>query len=246
MKAIILAAGYGTRLYPLTKDIAKPLLPIRGKPIVEYIVNKVQHISDVDEIIVVCNDKFHKQFQKWVDNCASMVPITLVNDGSRNEHDKLGAISDLAYVYGTRKIDDDVIVLGGDNIFDFCLSEFIEFARSTRGGNTVGIYDMDGKYKPGKFGVVKLADNRRVIDFIEKPQGTNGSKRHLVSMCLYYFPKEKISMIDEYARLGHDLDKIGSFIQWLAKEDNVFGHVFDGTWLDIGDIDAYAEAVYTF
>lgn len=244
MKAIILAAGYGTRLYPLTKDMAKPLLPIRGRPIVEYIVNKVQSIDGIDEIFIVANDKFYKQFKEWADTYASLIPVTIINDGSKNENDKLGAIRDLSLVYDRQKIDDDVIVLGGDNVFDFCLSEFVEIARNLRTSNTIGVYNLDGKYKPGKFGVVKIAEDRRIIDFLEKPQGANGSR--LVSMCLYYFPKEKISLIKEYEKQGLDLDKIGSFIQWLAKKDSVHGHVFEGTWLDIGDIDAYTEAVYTF
>ena len=109
MKAVILAAGYGTRLYPLTRDTAKPLLPIRGKPIIEYIVNKVQLLDGVDEVFIVCNDKFHRQFKKWADTYASTVPITIMNDGSHNESDKLGAILDLAFVFGKQRIDDDEV-----------------------------------------------------------------------------------------------------------------------------------------
>ncbi|MBN2120512.1 MAG: nucleotidyltransferase family protein [Candidatus Omnitrophica bacterium] len=244
MKVIILAAGYGTRLYPLTKDTAKPLLPVKGKPIIEYIVGKVQLIEEVSEIFVVTNHRFYKQFKEWLNNLISSIPITLIDDGSLNQNDRLGAIKDLAFVIEGQKINEDILVVGGDNLFDFCLCEFVEYARNFRNASTIGVYNLNGRYKPGKFGVVSLDAEKKVISFYEKP--SNGSASRLISMCLYYFPKEKVHLIQDYIKNGNVLDKAGSYIQWLAQTDKVYGHMFEGRWLDIGDVDSYTEAVCSF
>ncbi|MCK4810138.1 MAG: nucleotidyltransferase family protein [Candidatus Omnitrophica bacterium] len=244
MKAIILAAGYGTRLYPLTKERAKPLLPIRGKPIIEFIVNKVQLIEEVEEIFIVSNNRFFKQFQQWLDNFNSETPIKLINDGSLNHKDKLGAVKDLAFVCEKENIDDDLLVLGGDNLFSFSLDEFVDFTKKLRPNNVIGVYNLNGKLKANKFGIVKMDNTSKVIEFFEKPNQLNGSQ--LISTCLYFFPKEKVSLIKEYFQADNDLDKIGSYLEWLSQRDSVYGYTFQGDWFDIGDLDSYTEAVFTF
>ena len=249
MKALILAAGYATRLYPLTKDKPKPLLTIRRKPIIEYTINKLESLEQIDEILIVTNQRFFKQFQTWLDNFPSLKPIKLINDGSTNEKDKLGAIRDLAFVLVKENIDDDVLVIGGDNLFSAPLNEFIDFAKGICPNNAIGVYNLNGKYESNRYGVVKLDENKKIIGFCEKPSNGNGINLNgstLVSMCLYFFSKEKISLIQEYLKEGNDIDKAGTYIRWLSNRDGVYGYTFQGTWLDIGDIDSYTEAVFTF
>ncbi len=244
MKSIILAAGYGTRLYPLTKDRAKPLLSIRGKPIIEYIARKIEHIDQVDEIFIVSNHKFYDQFKEWLDNFVCNVPIHLIDDGSTNPQNRLGAIKDLALVFDKYQIDDDLLIAGGDNIFSFSLKQFIDEAKARNTHTYIGLFNLNGRLKAKKYGMVALDKEGKVSAFYEKPDKLNGAK--LVSMCLYYVPKEKVNWINTYIDQGHSLDQIGTYFQWLIDKDSVYGHVFDGEWFDIGDIDSYTEAVCSF
>ncbi len=255
MKSLILSAGYATRLYPITNHKPKSLLTIRGKPIIEYIIAKIELLKEIDQILIVTNHRYIKQFQQWLQNYPAGLPIKLIDDGSINEQDKRGAIGDIAFAIKEEKIKDDLLVIGGDNMFSFSLNRFIEFARNSRPRNFVGTYNLNGKLEPdkpsscaqglGKFGVVKLDMQGRVIDFQEKPTANNGFS--LVSMCLYFFPAEKLSLIYEYLNQNDNHDQAGNYISWLSKHDTVYGYTFnEGNWLDIGDIDAYTEAVFTF
>ena len=244
MKCILLAAGYGTRLYPLTKDTAKPLLPIRGKPIIEHIVEKVQVLDNVDEIVVVSNHRFHSDFVKWAENCPCTIPIKVIDDGSTNVNDRLGAIKDLALAIEKASIHDDILIIGGDNIFDFSLEDFISHAFEKKPNTIIGAFNLNGKTTAKKFGMVALDKNHRVVQFLEKPEHVD--PHHLVALCLYFLPKEKVQRLYEYLGHGHDQDAIGNFFKWLAQHDHVYGYSFNGTWLDIGDIEAYSEAVMIF
>ena len=244
MKCIILAAGYGTRLYPLTKKEAKPLLPVRGKPIIEYISDKLQLTPAVNDVSIVTNNYFYEQFAAWLDNYPHTLPMHIINDGSRNSRDCLGAVKDLAVAIDSRHIDDDTLVIGGDNLFDFNLSDFIKCSLNISPDPSIGIYNLNGRYKARKYGVVKLNTDGRVIDFYEKPPHSAGP--HLVSLCLYYLPKETLPSLGVYMKTGNDKDSIGSYIKWLAKNSRMYGFIFKGNWLDIGDIDSYIEAVCSF
>jgi len=244
MKCILLAAGYGTRLYPLTKDTAKPLLPIRGRPIIEHIINKVETVDGIDEIVVVSNHRFYGDFVKWADNCPSRIPIKIVDDGSTNVNDRLGAIRDLALAVEKAEVNDDILIIGGDNIFDFSLTDFISQAFQKKPNTIIGAFNMNGKTQAKKFGMVTLDKNKKVVEFLEKPDKVK--PEHLIALCLYFLPKEKLSRLNEYLGHGHDHDAIGNFFKWLAQHDTVYGYSFEGMWLDIGDIDAYTEAVMIF
>jgi len=270
MKSIILCAGYGTRLYPLTKEAPKALLPIRGKPILEYICDKIQLLDGVTEVFIVVNGRFFGQFKAWLDNYPARLPVKLINDGSKNHKDRLGAVRDLALVVDEENITDDILVIGGDNLFDFGLTEFIKHSLNVSPNPLIGIYNLDGKCKAKKYGVVKTNERGRVIDFYEKPARLNGSR--LVSLCLYYLPKETLSSLDTYISeslnanitanrysltaknnltadrypLNANLDSIGNYIKWLANKSEMYGFTFKGTWFDIGDIDSYTEAVCSF
>jgi len=245
MKALILAAGYATRLYPITNHKPKTLLTIKGKPIIEYIIAKIEHLKEINQILIITNHRYIKEFEHWLQNYPSTLPIKIIDDGSMNGDDKRGSVGDIAFAIKQEKIEEDLLVVGGDNMFTFNLDKFMETARNSRPHSVVGTYNLNGKFQLNKFGVVKLDDKNRIVDFQEKPSVHTGSS--LVAMCLYFFPSEKLPMIHEYLSQQNNPDQSGHYISWLTRQDTVYNHTFnEGSWLDIGDIDSYTEAVFTF
>lgn len=244
MKAVILAAGYTNRLYPLIKDRPKPLLTIRKKPVIEYIIARLESLGQVDQVFIVTNQKFFGQFQDWLDDFPSMKPIKLISDDSFNGSNSPGAIRDIDIVIKKELISEDLLVVAGDNLFSFGLRNFIEFALERKPQSSIGIYNLNGKFDPGKFGVVQINSEEEIVDFKEKPSSSGSS---LVATCLYFFPGEKLHLISDYLSQNPQDDSAGDYISWLIKSEKVYGYAFnEGSWLDVGDTDAYAEAVFTF
>ena len=244
MKALILAAGYATRLYPLTKEYPKPLLTVGQRPIIDYIIDKLQNLDDVDEIIVVTNSKFISIFRKWQASLRIQKRISLVDDLTRSHSDRLGAIGDVNFVINKKRIKDDLLIIGGDNLFDGDLEDFLLFSKANKGKPVIGAYNIKDIHEAKKYGVIKLNSKFKVIDFKEKPANP---KSTLVAMCLYYFPKEKLKLIKEYLNTKTNKhDATGFYIDWLRKEEKVFGFVFNGRWYDIGHHKFYHEAKEKF
>jgi glucose-1-phosphate thymidylyltransferase len=248
MKALILAAGYGTRLYPLTKKYPKALLPVAGRPILDYIVGKIARVKEITAIIVVSNDKFFPQFKVWAKkfNAKPPIRIKILNDGTKTEHDRKGAIGDIHFALSKETILEDTVILGGDNLFEDGLSGFMKFAQTKRSQAIVGIYDIARPPLRGKqqiasnYGVVKLGPAGKIIDFTEKPRRSQSS---LIATCIYYIPKEKLQYFQEYLNdPGNEYDSSGSFISWLSRKEDVFGFIFKKRWYDIGDPLVYKEA----
>lgn len=244
MKAIILAAGYNTSLNTLQKDLSTALLPIRGRPAIEFLLEKIQLVESIDEIFIVVNQRFFSQFQTWLDDYIHYLPIRLIDNGSRNQKDSLGAARDLALVIEKEHIDDDAIIAGADNIFSFSLSEFIQHAFHKKPSPLIAIHDGNGKIKTKQYGIVKVDESQRVVDFYEKPPRRNGSS--LISVCLYFLPKEKLPSIKQYLSVNTNGCALGDYIKWLAQNDSVFTFDGKGEWFDIGDEDSYAEAIFSF
>ncbi|MEW6100684.1 MAG: nucleotidyltransferase family protein [Candidatus Omnitrophota bacterium] len=244
MKALILAAGYATRLYPITRDYPKPLLKVKRKPIIDYIVDKLDQIDKISEIFVITNSKFIPFFRRWSKNLPVSKRLSLVDDLTKDNSSRLGAIGDIDFAVTKKKIKDDILVIGGDNLFDSGLQEFLSFAMAHKLSPVIGAFDIKSKGKAGHFGVVKLGPDNRIIYFKEKPKDAKSS---LVAMCLYYFPKERLAMIKEYLRQKkYKKDATGLYIDWLRKKIPVYGFVFGGRWFDIGDHKFYGRARESF
>jgi glucose-1-phosphate thymidylyltransferase len=243
MKALILAAGYATRLYPLTKEYPKPLLKVGERPIINYIIEKLETLKEIDEIIVVTNSKFMPQFRRWRIALKSHKRISLADDLTKSHEDRRGAIGDMNFVINKKRLRDDLLVVGGDNLFDGSLRGFLSFAKDNP-HPLIGAYDIKDIRQARKYGVIKLDKKNRLIDFKEKPKNPRST---LIAMCLYYFPKKNLGLIKEY--LNNRIDKYdatGFYIDWLRKKVSVYGFVFDGRWYDIGDHQFYHEAKEKF
>jgi len=240
MKALILAAGYATRLYPLTKEYPKPLLEVKERPIIDYLIEKIEDIKEIDEIIVVTNSKFLPRFKKWRAQLEGKKRISLVDDLTKTHSDRLGAIGDMNFAVNKKRIKEGLLVIGGDNLFDGHLSDFLTFAKNNEPQPVIGVYDIKLKNKANNYGVVRLDKKNRVVDFEEKPKNPGSA---LVAMCLYYFPKEKLGFIKEYLDAQKSKnDATGFYIDWLRKQTSVYGFVFNGHWYDIGDHKFYSHA----
>lgn len=244
MKALVLAAGYATRLYPLTKDYPKPLLKVGSRHIIDYIIEKLSRVERIDEILVITNSRFFSHFKRWGKRVATEKKLTLVDDLTRSLSDRRGAIGDMFFAIERKKIDDDLLVIGGDNLFDGNLEKFLAFTCRHGSSPVVGVYKLKKRKEASKYGVAKLNRNFRVIDFKEKPQKPQSS---LVAMCLYYFPKSKIRLIREYMlKTANKQDATGFYIDWLRRKVPVYGFVFEGRWFDIGDRHFYQKAKENF
>jgi glucose-1-phosphate thymidylyltransferase len=244
MKALILAAGYATRLYPLTKEYPKPLLTVKQKPIIDFIIDKLRTIDEIDEIIVVTNSKFVSRFRKWQQKVRSQKRIILVDDLTKDNLDRRGAIGDIDFTIDRERIEEDLLVVGGDNLFDGDLKDLILFAKVHRDSPVIGVYNIRDRLNASKYGVIRLDKNNKLIDFQEKPKNP---KSTLVAMCLYYFPKEKLGLIKRYLKNKiKKTDATGLYIDWLRKKLPVYGFVFNGRWYDIGDHTFYNQAKQKF
>ncbi|MBU1086709.1 MAG: nucleotidyltransferase family protein [Candidatus Omnitrophica bacterium] len=243
MKILILAAGYATRLYPLTKHWPKPLLLVKEKPIMAHILEKVDTIEDVTEIIIVTNDKFFHQFKNWARVAGFKAKITVVNDQTTSEENRLGAIGDINFVINKCKIKEDLMVIGGDNLFSFNLKKFAEFVKQKKIMSAVGLYDIKNPEMVKNYGVVTVDESKKIIDFQEKPQTSNST---LISMCVYYFDASVLKLFKQYIELKDCHDTSGDYIKWLCKQTEVIGYEFNGVWYDIGDIVTFYHASVTF
>jgi len=244
MKVLILAAGYGTRLYPVVKDTPKPLLDIGGRPLIDYLLDKVRGFADLSEVLVVTNDKFYGMFRLWAKKNADFsAPITVINDGTRSPDDRLGSIGDIRYVLQNTDLKEDLFVLGGDNLFDYSLDEYAAFAQKNAPAVTIGLYDIGSLKEAARFGVVELQGQGKVTTFEEKPPHP---KSTLIAMCAYYLPRTSLAFIHDYVNQTRQTDKAGDYIHWLVERGEVYGFRFDGTWYDIGSLEALKEAQEKF
>ena len=233
MNALILAAGYATRLYPLTLHKAKPLLEVGGKPIIEWLVDQLMGISDLGTIYIVTNDKFAKDFQAWADGYHQRQPqahFKIVNDGSTDDSNKLGAIGDINLVL-TREnlVTSDLLVLAGDSLFSESLKPFVDAARTSEA--TVALFDVGDIEAMKKYACVTTDSEGVITDFEEKPAKPTTT---LAAIALYYYSKEILPLFVTYLAGGNNPDQPGRFLQWLYKRKPVKTFQIGGNWLDIG------------
>ncbi len=241
MKCIILGAGYATRLYPLTLNRPKPLLPVGGVPILQRLCGQIRGIPELDSIHVVSNHRFADHYQRWGKAFRaadpSPIPIQIHDDGTSTPETRLGAIGDLQFVLDRASIDDDILVLAGDNLINAELGPFVEFGRAQ--GPAIGLKNLGSPERVSLYGVVETGENGRITGFEEKPSRPRST---LIAIGLYFFPRWTLPRFREYLESGQGKDAPGYFIQWFYSRCPVFGFVVPGEWFDIGELASYREA----
>jgi glucose-1-phosphate thymidylyltransferase len=245
MKLIILAAGYATRLYPLTLNQPKPLLNVAGKPMMEHVLDHVMPISSVDHAYVVTNAKFVTHFENWARTYKRpnlRFGFTIVNDGSTDDSNKLGAIGDLHLVMTKHEINDDIIVVGGDNLFSNDLTDFGAFCEQQQAPVT-GVYDVGDLEAIKKYNAIEIDEKNRITFFEEKPKEP---KSTLTGIALYYYPKSVFALIHQYIAEGNNPDQPGRLVQWLYTRVPFYAWKVPGIWFDVGSIETLEEANRVF
>jgi glucose-1-phosphate thymidylyltransferase len=241
VKLIVLAAGYATRLHPLTLNQPKPLLAVAGKPMMEHVLDNLLPIVEIDAIYVVTNARFADHFRAWAKNYRSadkVRPINVINDGSTDDSNKLGAIGDMNLVLNEAKIDDDTIVVGGDNLFSQSLEGFGDYCRETNAPVT-GVYDVGHLEEIKKYNAIEIDEQDRITYFEEKP---SAPKSTLTGIALYYYPRHVLPLIRQYLDEGNNPDQPGRLVQWMYQRTPFYVWRVPGIWFDVGSKETLEEA----
>lgn len=240
MKVLVLAAGYATRLRPLTTDQPKPLLPVHGRPMLDLVLDRFHGCAQIDEIYVVTNHKFAGHFSRWAETAETLHPgwrFRIFDDATLSNEDRLGAIGDINFVLDQSQLDDDLLVVAGDNLFTAPLHGFVETAEQR--GIVVGIYDVGDLEAIRQYNNIQLDDEQRIIHFEEKPQQPTGT---LTAIALYHYPRSALPLIRKYLAEGNNPDQPGRLVQWLYPRIPCYGYRIKGRWLDIGSLETYKQA----
>jgi len=240
LNVVILAAGYATRLYPLTENFPKPLLKVGGKPIVNYLLEALEPIaSEIQEVLCVTNDKYTSAFEAWQKDLCYPAPVRTLNDGTRSNEDRLGAIRDIHLGLRAFKAPADTIVLAGDNIFDFDLVSFCRKAKKRPSSVSLACTDVGDRELAKQYGILELGPDGRILKFHEKPQTPPST---LASTGIYFFAQETLPLFDEFLSEKRNGDAPGFYISWLVNRTQVFGEPLQGIWYDIGDLASLKKA----
>jgi glucose-1-phosphate thymidylyltransferase len=236
MKVVILAGGYATRLHPITLDKPKPLLKVANKPIVEHITDKLQGLEVVDEIFVVTNQKFYMHFLEWNNSYKSNKRIKIINDLTTSNEDRLGSIGDINFTIQQENLSDDLLIIGGDNLFEDDLNNFINHFQQH--GSSILVNDVKSLEKAKLLGVVTRDENNRITEFLEKPEQPPST---LSATLIYAIKKEHLSQIQSSIEKGFS-DRSGDFIKFLSEKEHVSAINTEGRWFDIGSLESLNEA----
>ena len=239
MKELILAAGYATRLYPLTLDTPKPLLNIAGKRLIEIIISRIEELEDVDAIYIITNEKFYSKFLEWLKELKCRKNIKIISDGTKSNEDRLGAVGDMYFAIQKEKINEDLLVIAGDNLFEFSLIDMYRFYKNKK-STVVAFHDVkDKNLIANKLGTAHLDETGKILEFQEKPAMP---KTSLASTACYLFTKDDLKELERCIEENKKPDNSGDFIRHLSEKKHVYAYVFEEKWFDIGNLDQLKEA----
>jgi len=239
LKAVILAGGYATRLYPLTRDRPKHLLEVDGRPILELLLERLP-LGELDAVYVVTNAKFADRFREWAESYPA--DIIVLDDGTTSEEDRLGAIGDLQLVIESEDLDDDLIVAAGDNIFTERLDDFARFGRE-RDAAAIAVYDVGDLEAMKQLSSIGVDADSRLVTFEEKPEQPEST---LAGIALYFYPRAILPLVGQYLAEGNNPDQPGRLVGWLYRRTPVYAWRVPGRWFDIGTPETLAEAERLF
>lgn len=243
MICIVLAAGYATRMYPLTENFPKPLLEVKGRTILDWLINDVDDISRIERILVVSNHRFIGHFQKWLANANYSKPITLLDDGSNRNEERVGAVIDIQVALRNVLSPTDALVIAGDNVLEFSFRGFVDYFNAV-GRSCVMCYSEPDADKRRKTGIITVDGRRRVTSFAEKPAYPQND---LAVPPFYCYTASDLNRIDEAVSNGSGKDAPGSLAAWLSRNGELFAWPMPGKRYDIGSLDGYREvqSLYT-
>ena len=230
MKALILAAGYATRLSPLTDDFPKGLLPVGGRPMVDWIVDNV-HAAGIDDVWLVTNARFAPLFDGW----STVNGVSIADDGTDSNENRLGAIGDIRFA----ELDDDALIIAGDNLFDYALADFVSFWEAKGRASAVAVHDVRDRELAKRYGIVDVDADDRITAFVEKPDDPPST---LAATATYLYSRDHLRLVDTYLEEGNNPDQPGNFVAWLHRREPVFAYTFGGGWYDVGDHAQLLEA----
>ena len=238
MKAIMLVAGYATRLYPLTENQPKGLLPLAGRPIIDYTFDKLEEIDEIDEAILVSNHKFYNHFKSWGNKYNGRIKITVLDDGTTSNENRLGAIGDIQFAIEQCNINDEIMVLVSDNYFTYSLKDYFNYYKKVNADCILGTTFTDLYYLAHNFAVATIDKNNIVKSLVEKPGTANSN---IGVYATYLYKKETVKLFKQYLEEGNSKDAPGNFPAWLYKKQPVYLYKFNGECYDIGTISVYNE-----
>ena len=243
MKCIFLCAGYATRLFPLTENFPKALLKVGGRALLDYILDEVNSLDEIDEIYLVTNAKYTPHFESWAKEKNNIKPITVINDGTYTNDDRLGAIGDINFTIEKCNINEDVLIIAGDNLFTFKLREFVDFYKA-KNAPSVCVREETDINLLKRVGVAVLDDSNKILDFEEKPAEP---KSKYAVYAEYIYPKEILPVFKEYLAEGNSNDAPGNFVAYLYKKMPTYAYPFKGECYDVGTHDAlaYVNEIYS-
>ena len=233
MKCLILAAGYATRLYPLTENFPKPLLEVQGKTILDWLIEDIDTLGAVDEYIVISNHKFVQHFETWASRCAQKIAV--VDDGTDTNETRLGAVKDIQFAIEALGLDDEMLVIAGDNLLDFSLTRFITYAKEKKASCMMRYYEADTK-RLSKSGVVTIDADDKVLKMAEKPEHPESN---WCAPPFYFYTKEDVKRVQEGILAGCGTDAPGSYMSWLCAQSDVYAMEMPGKRYDIGNLESY-------
>jgi glucose-1-phosphate thymidylyltransferase len=229
----VLAAGYATRLRPLTDQVAKPLLPLAGRPMLDYLYDRIAEVGEVDEVHVVTNARFAEDFRAWARTVERPVPVVVHDDGTTSNDDRLGAVGDMSFAIERGGLEsEDVLVVAGDNLIGYRLDELVSFWRGKGEGAATAVHRVSDRELIKQYGVVELDENDRVVSLEEKP---SEPRSDLAATAAYLYPASLAALIPGYLAAGNSPDAPGNFLVWLHTREPVYAYRFTGDWMDIGD-----------
>lgn len=228
MKALILAAGYATRLSPLTDDFPKGLLPVGGRPMVDWIVDNVRS-AGIDDIALVTNARFAPQFEAWAEG------VRVIDDGTSSNASRLGAIGDIRFA----ALDDDALIIAGDNLFEYALADLVSFWEATGRQSAVAVHDVGDRELATRYGIVDVDGDDRIVGFVEKPADPPST---LAATATYLYSRDHLRLVETYLEEGNNPDQPGNFVAWLHRREPVYAYRFAGGWYDVGDQAQLLEA----
>ena len=235
MKCLILAAGYATRLYPLTENFPKPLLEVGGKTILDWLVDDIDTAGLVDEYVVVSNHKYAHHFEAW--SKTKTMKTTVVDDGTSSNETRLGAVKDIQFAIEKLGLDDDILVIAGDNVLDFSLTQFVRYAKEKNTSCIMRYFEPEDK-KLSKCGVVEIDEKDRILSMEEKP---SKPRSHWCCPPFYYYTREDAKLVAKGIASGCGTDAPGSYIAWLCTQTPVHAMEMPGKRFDVGNLESYQK-----